>query len=140
MDLMVFWMWSMGIGASSFETLAIKNEDDGIFAGMDPTYLADVFFSILDGRRYRNGCTLFKYGKFGLTVIALTTECTRRFTTWYFALAVESDNDFQLPPMLDLWNMEYSPFIAVAQYISSFLAGENARLVLIWRCAGAVSA
>ena len=85
----------------------------GAIGGVDGDYLADAYFSVVQGRRYTNRKELHDSGKFELTATALCYEATKAFTAWYFAFAVKTDSEYGLPKMLDLWNMFYSPVFCI---------------------------
>jgi len=108
-----------------------KDEEEG--EELDPALTSDLNWSAVHGKRSKNGVILTSSGKvkFHVLALAMMQEVTRYLTNWHLtAGSRQNRQSLKAPPLLDIANPKFSPYIMLLQYLTSLLSGEG-RVLLI---------
>ena len=92
-------------------------------------------------RRFKSGLAMLQDPKCirAIIVLSCVLEALRHCSASLMRLARESHMDFIRPGPFDWFDPSMSPLVAAQQYLSTFLAGESSRVLLLWRTLGHAS-
>ena len=92
-------------------------------------------------RRFKSSLAMLQDQKSirAIIVLSFVLEALRHCSSALMRLARESHMDFIPPGPFDWFDPSRSPLCAVQQYLSTFLAGESSRIILLWRTLGHAS-
>jgi hypothetical protein len=100
---------------------------------LDPALTSELFWSAVNGKRAKNGLVLTGNGtvQFHVLLLAIMQEVTRFLTNWHlFAGHRQNRKSVKAPPLLDIANPKFSPYVMVLQYLSSLLKGSGRVLLM----------
>lgn len=106
----------------------------------DEQYIHDIDYGALQGKRYKIALSFMRDRRSNetLIVLCLALEALRYLSSWLMRRARDAETS-DGSAVLDMWFLEMSPLVFTAQYLATLLAGQNDRLMLLWRFSGASS-
>lgn len=111
---------------------SVKKGDEA--EDIDPALNSDLHWSEVHGKRSRNGLAVTGLPKvrFQVLVLAILQEVTRYLTNWHLdANGRQNRNSTHAPPLLDVVNPRFSPYVMLVQYLSSLLINKLGRALLV---------
>lgn len=122
---------------ASMESMPIQtavDKSDDQEQDIDPALNSSLHWSAVHGKRARNGLALtgLPEVRFRVLVLAVLQEVTRFLTNFHLnAHGRQSRGSTQAPPLLDVVNDEFSPYIMLLQFLSSLLINLSGRVLLV---------
>lgn len=103
-----------------------KTDSEKVDDEIDPALKSDLHWSAVNGKRAKNGITLTSSTvvQFHVLVLAIMQEVTRYLTHWHLeAGSRQNKHSCRAPPLLDVANPKFSPYVMALQYLASLLTG-----------------
>lgn len=107
-----------------------KKEDEDL----DPALSSNIYWSKVNGKRAKNALTLTGSPsvRFHVLSLAVAQEVTRFLTNWHLkANSRQNHASLEAPPLLDVVNPLFSPYILALQYLTSLLRDAGGRVLLV---------
>ena len=100
----------------------------------DPALTSELSFAAVNGKRARNGVTLTSNGlvQFSVLLLGIMQEVTHFMTSWHLKAGSRQNRQVvSRPPLLDVVNPKFSPYVMVLQYLASMLISPVAGRILL---------
>ena len=101
----------------------------------DPALTSELSFAAVTGKRARNGLTLTSSDglvQFSVLLLGIMQEITHFLTSWHLKGGSRQNRQaVSRPPLLDVVNPKFSPYVMVLQYVGSMLMSPVAGRVLL---------
>ena len=114
-----------------YDSKRVQDGDDDL----DPALTSDIYWSAVNGKRAKNGLMLTGKSllQFHVLVLAIMQEVTHFLTYWHLKGGHHQNRQsMKAPPLLNIANPKYSPYLLVLQYLVSLLTDfGRVRLVCI---------